>query len=147
MTTTSSALSHLECSRTGIRYDADVVQGVSDAGVPLLARYDIERAGRTLTREALAGRPATLWCYHEMLPVRDPGRLVAEQLRVARDEGTFLCPETAACLAAARQLRETGFIGAADSVVVLNTGTGLKYPETITVDVPTPAVDGVIPPR
>src|SRR5512146_335479 len=73
---TYSALSHLECSRTGARYDADVVQGVSDAGVPLLARYDIERAGRTLTREALAGRPATLWRYHEMLPVRDPGRLV-----------------------------------------------------------------------
>jgi threonine synthase len=405
MTTTYSALSHLDCSRTGARYDADVVQGVSDAGVPLLARYDVERAGRTLTRDALAGRPATLWRYHEMLPVRDPGRLVtlgegmtpllplprygarigvpgllmkdegltptgtfkargaavgvsraaelgvtgvamptngnagaawatyaaragmrcliampvdapaitrtecvatgaelylvdgligdagklinaavrertgyqevstlkepyrlegkktmgyeiveqlgwrvpdvilyptgggvgligiykalremqelgwlgpdlprlvavqaegcapiveafaegadvsrpfpdartvafgitvpkalgdflvleavratggtavavsdqdllAEQLRVARDEGTFLCPETAACLSAARQLRETGFIAGADSVVVLNTGTGLKYPETIPVDVPTLAVDGMIP--
>jgi threonine synthase len=73
---TYSALSHLECSRTGARYDADVVQGVSEAGVPLLARYDIEQAGRTLTREALATRPATLWRYHEMLPVRDPGRVV-----------------------------------------------------------------------
>jgi threonine synthase len=29
-------------------------------------------------------------------------------------------------------------------VVILNTGTGLKYPETITVDVPTLAVDGRI---
>ena len=73
---TYSTLSHLECSRTGRRYDADVVQGVSDAGVPLLARYDIERAGRTLTREALAARPATLWRYHEMLPVRDPRHIV-----------------------------------------------------------------------
>ncbi|AGZ40544.1 threonine synthase [Actinoplanes friuliensis] len=69
---TYSALSHLECSRTGARYDADVVQGVSPAGVPLLARYDLERAARTLTRESLAGRPATLWRYHEVLPVRDP---------------------------------------------------------------------------
>jgi threonine synthase len=77
MTSTFSALSHLECSRTGKRYDADVVQGVSDAGVPLLARYDIERASRTLTREALAGRPATLWRYHEMLPVRDPAGIVS----------------------------------------------------------------------
>jgi threonine synthase len=51
------------------------VQGVSDAGVPLLARYDIERAGRTLTRESLAGRPATLWRYHEMLPVRNPATI------------------------------------------------------------------------
>ncbi|GAA3343550.1 threonine synthase [Amorphoplanes nipponensis] len=407
MTTTYSALSHLECSRTGARHDADVVQGVSDAGVPLLARYDVERAGRTLTRQALAARPATLWRYHEMLPVRAPDRVVslgegmtpllplprygarigvpgllmkdeglvptgsfkargaavgvsraaelgvtgvamptngnagaawatyaaragltcliampvdapaitrtecvatgaelylvdgligdagrlinaavrdrtgyqevstlkepyrlegkktmgyeiveqlgwrapdvilyptgggvgiigihkalremqelgwlgpdlprlvavqaegcapiveayregadvsrpfpdartvafgitvpkalgdflvldavratggtavavsdeallAEQLLVARDEGTFICPEGAACLAAARQLRESGFIGGADRVVVLNTGTGLKYPETVPVDVPTLPVDGVIPPR
>jgi threonine synthase len=72
---TYSALTDLECSRTGVRYDADAVQGVSDAGVPLLARYDIERAGRTLTRESLAGRPATLWRYHEMLPVRNPATI------------------------------------------------------------------------
>ena len=407
MTTPYSALSHLECSRTGARHDADVVQGTSDAGVPLLARYDIEQAGRTLTRAALAGRPATLWRYHEMLPVRDPARVVslgegmtpllplprygarigvrgllmkdeglvptgtfkargaavgvsraaelgvtgvamptngnagaawatyaaragmscliampvgapaitraecvatgaelylvdgligdagklvnaavrerggyqevstlrepyrlegkktmgyeiveqlgwqvpdvilypagggvgligihkalremqelgwigadlprlvavqaegcapiveafaegaevsrpfpdahtvafgitvpkalgdflmldavratggtavavsdeallAEQLLIARDEGTFICPEGAACLAAARQLRETGFLAATDRVVVLNTGTGLKYPDTVTVDVPTLPVDGAIPRR
>ena len=66
-----SALSHLECSRTGRRYDADTVQGLSDAGAPLLARYDLERAAATLTREALAQRPPTLWRYREVLPVRD----------------------------------------------------------------------------
>ena len=74
---TYSALSHLECSRTGTRYDADAVQGLSEAGMPLLARYDVERAGRTLTREALAQRPATLWRYHEMLPVRDPANITS----------------------------------------------------------------------
>lgn len=37
-----SSLSHLECSRTGKRYDADQVQGVSEVGAPLLARYDLE---------------------------------------------------------------------------------------------------------
>jgi threonine synthase len=402
---THSALTHLECSRTGARYDADVVQGVSEAGMPLLARYDVERAARTLTPSAVAGRPPTLWRYHEMLPVRDPasitslgegmtplvplprygarigvprllmkdegliptgtfkargaavgvsraaelgvtgvamptngnagaawaayaaragmrcliampvaapainrvecvaagaelylvdglisdaGRLIgaavrarpgyqdvstlkepyriegkktmgyeiveqlglrvpdvilypagggvgligihkalremrqlgwigdrlprlvavqaagcapivrafeqgaqvsepfpdartvafgitvpkalgdflvldavratggtaiavtdeqllAEQRRLAADEGTFICPEGAACLAAAAQLRESGFLGPADTVVVLNTGTGLKYPETITVEVPALPVDGVIP--
>ncbi len=72
---THSALSHLECSRTGSRYDADVVQGVSSAGAPLLARYDVELAGRTLTPAALAGRAPTLWRYHEMLPVRDPANI------------------------------------------------------------------------
>jgi len=30
-------------------------------------------------------------------------------------------------------------------VVVLNTGTGIKYPETVPVDVPTLAADGRIP--
>jgi threonine synthase len=74
---TYSALTHLECSRTGARYDADVVQGVSDAGAPLLARYDTGRAARTMTPEALAARPATLWRYHEMLPVRDPASITS----------------------------------------------------------------------
>jgi threonine synthase len=74
---TYSALSHLECSRTGSRYDADTVQGLSDTGMPLLARYDVERGAATLTREVLAQRPATLWRYHEMLPVRDPANIVS----------------------------------------------------------------------
>ena len=71
-----SALTHLECSRTGERYDADVVQGLSRAGAPLLACYDTERAGRTLTKQALAGRPSTLWRYREMLPVRNGDHVV-----------------------------------------------------------------------
>jgi threonine synthase len=66
-----SYLSHLECSRTGERYDADEVQGVSAAGAPLLARYDLERVAATLDRADLATRGASLWRYHEVLPVRD----------------------------------------------------------------------------
>jgi threonine synthase len=71
--------------------------------------------------------------------------LLAEQHLLARTEGTFICPEGAACLAAARQLRESGWIGEHDEVVVLNTGMGLKYPETVTVNVPTLAIDAMIP--
>ena len=67
-----SYLSHLECSRTGERYDADQVQGVSEAGAPLLARYDLEEVRASVTREEIAGRPHDLWRYHEVLPVRDP---------------------------------------------------------------------------
>jgi threonine synthase len=67
-----SFLTHLECSRTGARYDADVVQGVSDAGAPLLARYDLEGVRSSLSRDDLASRPQDLWRYHELLPVRDP---------------------------------------------------------------------------
>jgi threonine synthase len=72
-----SALSHLVCSRTDSRYDADQVQGVSDAGAPLLARYDLDRVARTVTREEIATRPPTLWRYREVLPVRDPEHIVS----------------------------------------------------------------------
>jgi threonine synthase len=72
-----SALSHLECSRTGRRYDADQVQGVSAAGVPLLARYDLEGVASTVTPEEISSRPPTLWRYHEVLPVRNPQYIVS----------------------------------------------------------------------
>uniref|UniRef100_UPI0035CBDA4A threonine synthase n=1 Tax=uncultured Jatrophihabitans sp. TaxID=1610747 RepID=UPI0035CBDA4A len=68
--TAFSTLSHLECSRTGSTHDADVVQGLSPAGAPLLARYDLERAAAGVTPADIAGRPPTLWRYHELLPVR-----------------------------------------------------------------------------
>jgi threonine synthase len=67
-----SFLSHLECSRTGSAYDADEVQGLSEAGAPLLARYELDRARAAVSREEIAGRAPTLWRYHEVLPLRDP---------------------------------------------------------------------------
>jgi len=70
-----SFLTHLECSVTGGYYDADVVQGLSAAGAPLLARYDLERVRAELARGAVATRPATMWRYHELLPVRDPAHV------------------------------------------------------------------------
>jgi threonine synthase len=70
-----SFLTHLECSRTGARYDADIVQGVSDAGAPLLARYDLDGVRSSLSKEDVASRPQDLWRYHEVLPVREPANL------------------------------------------------------------------------
>ena len=67
-----SQLSHLECSRTGARYDADAVQGLSDVGAPLLARYDLDAVRSSVTPAEIAIRPHDLWRYHEVLPVRDP---------------------------------------------------------------------------
>jgi threonine synthase len=73
---TYSALSHLDCSRTGERYEADEVQGVSAQGVPLLARYDLERVAATVTPADIANRAPNLWRYHEVLPVRDEANVV-----------------------------------------------------------------------
>ena len=72
-----SALSHLDCSRCGTRYDADRVQGTCSCGSPLLARYDLRQvAGQVSVRE-IAGRPPDLWRYHELLPVRQAGHVVS----------------------------------------------------------------------
>ena len=56
----------------------------------------------------------------------------------------FLCPEGAATVTAARQLREERLAAADDEVVLLNTGAGVIYPDTVTVDAPTIAKDGVL---
>ena len=46
-------------------------------------------------------------------------------------EGMLLCPEGAAAIAAAAKLRRDGWIRDDDSVVVFNTGSGLKYAESL----------------
>jgi threonine synthase len=68
---TNSTLTHLECSRTGEVHDADVVQGLSRSGAPLLARYDLDRVRSAVDRDEISGREHTLWRYRELLPVRD----------------------------------------------------------------------------
>jgi threonine synthase len=70
-------VTHLECGLTGERYAADVIQGLSKAGRPLLVRYDLAGVARALTKEMLAARPQTLWRYREMLPVRRPENVVS----------------------------------------------------------------------
>jgi len=49
----------------------------------------------------------------------------------ARVEGVFAAPEGAAALAAYRKLRASGFFGADETVVLFNTGSGLKYLDVI----------------
>ncbi len=51
----------------------------------------------------------------------------AAQSELARKEGIFAAPEGAATLAGLRHLRDSGWIGPHESVVLFNTGSGLKY--------------------
>jgi threonine synthase len=69
----------------------------------------------------------------------DDEALLADQRLVARLEGSLISPEGAACVTAARQLRESGWLSEGDEVVLLNTGTGLKYPHTMPHAGPAPA--------
>jgi len=63
-------VTHLECAMTGERHEADRVHNLSRAGKPLLVRYDLAGVRRALTKDVLAGRPADIWRYRELLPVR-----------------------------------------------------------------------------
>lgn len=70
-------LTHLECTACGLKHEARRLQSVCTAcGKPLYARYDLERAASTLTRESLRTRRADLWRYREVLPVEDDGNIV-----------------------------------------------------------------------
>jgi threonine synthase len=73
--------------------------------------------------------------------------ILASQRMLGTLEGAFICPEGAACFAAASRLLSTGWIDATEHVVIYNTGSGIKYPETVDVDVPTLAKGARIPSR
>jgi threonine synthase len=55
-------------------------------------------------------------------------QMAAGQLDLARSEGIFGAPEGGATVAAARRLVDEAAIGADETVVLFNTGSGLKYP-------------------
>ncbi|MFO7767503.1 MAG: threonine synthase [bacterium] len=77
-----SAIIGLACTRCGAEHDHTKLQGLCrSCGGPLYAHYDLDRAGRTLTPEALAARPWDIWRYAEVLPVED------EAFRITLGEG------------------------------------------------------------
>ena len=69
----SNFFTHLECSMTGARIEADAPQSLSPEGWPLLARYDLEAMKSRLDRDAIAARSAMdqpgFWKWRELLPV------------------------------------------------------------------------------
>ena len=77
MNTIPTFVTHLECGLKGDHYPADTVQGLSQAGKPLLVRYDLEALGNSVRREQLAERPPGLWRYREFLPVRKAENIVS----------------------------------------------------------------------
>lgn len=86
----------LECTATGEILESEQLIGLSPAGKPLFARYDLDAIRGSFTPAALSGRSATLWRYREVLPLRDPARCVClgegftplvESRRLARDMG------------------------------------------------------------
>jgi threonine synthase len=63
-------VTHLECGACNLRHEARLLHNLCvECGKPLLVRYDLERAARSLTKESLKGRRPDLWRYREVLPV------------------------------------------------------------------------------
>ena len=73
--------------------------------------------------------------------------LLADVKLVAQLEGQLICPEGAATVSAVRKLVESGWIDAGERVVVINTGSGLKYPEVIASDPPVVTEDDIFSPH
>ena len=65
-----SALSHLECSLCGKRFERGQVLNLCDCGGPLLVRYDLESLRRNWRRDQVALGPDSMWRYAPALPAR-----------------------------------------------------------------------------
>ncbi|WP_339740836.1 threonine synthase [uncultured Maricaulis sp.] len=64
-------VTHLECSETGKHYPKDKPHNLSDAGKPLLVRYDLAKAKGVIDRGAISARGGGFWKWRELLPVTD----------------------------------------------------------------------------
>lgn len=71
-----SFVSHLEGAIDGTILPAGTIRTTHE-GRPILVRYDLDRVGAAVTREALLGRPETMWRYRELLPVDDERFIVS----------------------------------------------------------------------
>jgi len=69
-------VTHLECSATGRQYPAAAPIGLSEAGKPLLVRYDLEAVRAAVAPPDFETRAPDMWRYRELLPVRDSGNIV-----------------------------------------------------------------------
>jgi threonine synthase len=79
--------------------------------------------------------------------------LIDSGIRLASEEGMFVAPEGAACIAALEKLLANGFMKRQERIVVYNTGSGLKYLEAYSTRLPRTAaaeqdkLGGLITPR
>ena len=64
----TSTLEWLECSRCHVAHETAKPLALCRCGGVLLARYRLEEAARTMTRETIASRAPSMWRYAEVLP-------------------------------------------------------------------------------
>ena len=164
---TTSTLMHLEGSLSGAIYEADRLQGLDPVDArPLLARYDLASAARTLTKAAMATRrTGGMWRWSELLPVRDaahrrylgegatpllPAPRLGRELGVPRlyvkaeggnPTGSFKARGMAAAVSRAAELRAPALIApsagnAAGALAAYGAAAGLPVTVVMPTDVP-----------
>jgi threonine synthase len=163
----ASTLSHLEGALSGATYPADRLTRLDPVdGRPLLARYDLATAARTLTPAALAGRRrGGMWRWAELLPVRGGaavvhlgegatplltmpalGRALGVDALLVKAEGlnptgAFKARGMSAAVSRARELGASGLIApsagnAAGALAAYGAAAGLPVTVLMPVDVP-----------
>jgi threonine synthase len=71
-------VTHLECANCGQRFEADRPYNLcTSCQRPLWVRYDLNALKQQFARKDLFGRPPTLWRYLELLPIREPEKIVS----------------------------------------------------------------------
>lgn len=165
---TGSTLTHLEGSLSKEVYSAETLSRLDPAdGRPLLARYDLDAAGSTLTTESLARRrTGGMWRWSELLPVRQrrhvtflgegdtpllPAPRLQRELGIARisikaeglnPTGSFKARGMSAAVSRAIELGATSFIvpsagNAAGALAAYGSAAGMPVTVLMPVDAPT----------
>ena len=72
-----SYLTELECTYCHETYSADEPHRTCDeCGKVLYPRYDLDAASNALDRNTLKERPANMWRYFEVMPIRDEANII-----------------------------------------------------------------------
>jgi len=91
---------HMECSATGdTNYEVGTVQGLSEAGMPLIVRYDLAKMKEVLNKDEIWARPGGFWKWREFLPVKN-----SENVCSLGEDDTPLIP----CVTIAKEMGVTG---------------------------------------
>jgi len=129
-----------EANATGLSRATPMLTGVQAEGAAPLASgsyHPVDKA-ETLATAIRIGRPVN--ADKALRAVKETGGAFAKvsdaeifdaQRRLAREEGLFVEPASAAPLAGLRRLVESGVVDRSESVVLVATGNGMKDPDVV----------------
>jgi threonine synthase len=138
-------LGYREYARDGVANRLPVMRGFQATGAAPIVRGQVVRDPRTIATAIRIGNPAS---WTRVLDVRDESggaieavtdkRILEAYRLLARDEGIFVEPSSAASVAGLLQASAEGTLGPGLRVVCTVTGHGLKDPEWAVAGAPKP---------